>query len=89
VLLTIADTGQGIPADVLARVFEPMFTTRNFGVGLGLPIARQIVELHGGTIGVESASSRGTTVHIRLPRQTPKATPQPVNDEFRLADSAA
>ncbi|HTO85528.1 MAG TPA: ATP-binding protein [Methylomirabilota bacterium] len=89
VLLTIADTAQGIPAEVLARVFEPMFTTRNFGVGLGLPIARQIVGLHGGTIGVESAAGRGTTVTIRLPRQTQRSAPPLANDESRLAGSAA
>jgi signal transduction histidine kinase len=49
-------------------IFEPLFTTKNFGVGVGLPTVRQIVELHGGTIDVESAVGQGTTVTIFLPR---------------------
>lgn len=65
--LTISDTGPGIPAEVLPRVFEPMFTTRSFGSGLGLPITRQIVEQHGGTITVASPPAGGTEVTIRLP----------------------
>ncbi|HUL07365.1 MAG TPA: ATP-binding protein [Candidatus Acidoferrum sp.] len=66
--LSVVDTGPGIPADVLPRIFEPLFTTKNFGVGLGLPTVRQIVELHGGTIDVDSAVDVGTTVTIWLPR---------------------
>jgi PAS domain S-box-containing protein len=65
--LTIADSGPGIPADVLPRVFEPLFTTRNFGAGLGLPITRQIVEQHGGTIEIASPPKGGATVTICLP----------------------
>src|SRR5262245_40518274 len=66
--LSVIDTGPGIPPEVLPRIFEPVFTTKNFGVGLGLPTVRQIVELHGGTIDVESAVGEGTTVTIFLPR---------------------
>ncbi|MGH6960967.1 MAG: two-component system sensor histidine kinase NtrB, partial [Dongiaceae bacterium] len=73
VRLTIGDTGPGIPADVLPRVFEPLFTTRNFGAGLGLPITRQIVEQHGGTIAIESPAEGGATVTIWLPRRAQKA----------------
>jgi PAS domain S-box-containing protein len=73
VRLTIADSGPGIPADVLPRVFEPLFTTRNFGAGLGLPITRQIVEQHGGTIEIDSPPEGGTTVTIWLPRLTHQA----------------
>jgi PAS domain S-box-containing protein len=68
VRLSVVDTGPGIPPDVLPRIFEPLFTTKNFGVGLGLPTVRQIVELHGGTIDVESAVGKGTTITIFLPR---------------------
>jgi PAS domain S-box-containing protein len=68
VRLTIGDTGPGIPADVLPRVFEPLFTTRNFGAGLGLPITRQIVEQHGGTIDIASPPEGGATVTVSLPR---------------------
>jgi PAS domain S-box-containing protein len=67
-LLTIGDTGPGIRADVLPRIFEPLFTTKSFGVGLGLPTVRQIVEQHGGAIDIDSAVGTGTTVRIRLPR---------------------
>ncbi len=53
--------------EALARVFEPYFSTKATGTGLGLPIARRNVELSGGAIEVESARGRGTTVILRLP----------------------
>ena len=68
VRLSIIDNGPGIPPDVLPRIFEPLFTTKGFGVGLGLPTVRQIVEKHGGTIDVTSAGAGGATVTIWLPR---------------------
>jgi PAS domain S-box-containing protein len=68
VRLAVSDTGPGIPAHVLPRIFEPLFTTKSFGVGLGLPTVRQIVEQHGGTLHVESAADAGTTFTIFLPR---------------------
>jgi PAS domain S-box-containing protein len=68
VRVSIADTGPGIPPEVLPRIFEPLFTTKNFGVGLGLPTVRQIVELHGGTIDVDSLPGEGTTFTVWLPR---------------------
>jgi CheY-like chemotaxis protein len=69
VRLEIADTGRGIPPDVLARIFEPFFTTKaaGEGTGLGLSLCRSIVEDHGGTITVESVPGRGTTFGIELP----------------------
>jgi PAS domain S-box-containing protein len=70
VLLTIADTGPGIGPEVLPRIFEPLFTTKSFGVGLGLPTVRQIVEQHGGTIDIASTPGAGTIASIRLPRLT-------------------
>ncbi len=66
--LTVADTGPGIAADILPRIFEPLFTTKSFGVGLGLPTVRQIVEQHGGTIDLESSPGAGTSFTIWLPR---------------------
>jgi len=69
VRLTVADTGPGIPPDILPRVFEPLFTTKGFGVGLGLPTVRQIVEKHGGTIDIGSPDASGTVVTIWLPRE--------------------
>jgi signal transduction histidine kinase len=65
--VVVADTGRGIPPDVLPRVFEPLFSTKNFGTGLGLPTVKQIVELHHGSIRIESELSQGTRVIIRLP----------------------
>jgi signal transduction histidine kinase len=65
--LAIADTGIGMDAVALDRIFEPYFSTRASGTGLGLTIAKRNVELNGGTIAVESARDRGTTVRITLP----------------------
>jgi len=69
VRVEIADTGRGIPPEVLARIFEPFFTTKptGEGTGLGLSLCRSIVEDHGGTITVESLPGRGTTFGIELP----------------------
>jgi two-component system, NtrC family, nitrogen regulation sensor histidine kinase NtrY len=68
--VSVRDDGHGIPADVLPRVFEPHFSTRTSGSGLGLAISRQLVEGWGGSITVESAAGRGTTVEIRLREAT-------------------
>ncbi|MFA5083364.1 MAG: ATP-binding protein [Hydrogenophilaceae bacterium] len=69
--IDIRDNGQGIPADILARIFDPFYTTKeaSHGSGLGLFIVREIVEEHGGCIAAESAPGRHTVFHIRLPRQ--------------------
>ena len=66
-LLTVGDTGDGIPADLLPKIFEPYVTTKTKGVGLGLSIARRIVEAHGGRIGVESQPGSGSRFTITLP----------------------
>jgi signal transduction histidine kinase len=50
--IAVSDTGPGIPDDVLPRIFDPLFTTRNFGVGLGLPLVRQIAQQHRGSVAV-------------------------------------
>jgi signal transduction histidine kinase len=67
VAIRIADTGVGMDQEALERVFEPYFSTKTTGTGLGLPIARRNVELNGGSIDVASEKGRGTTVTIRLP----------------------
>ena len=67
VLLTVADTGVGMDQDAVARIFEPYFSTKASGTGLGLTIAKRNVELIGGTISVESERGVGTTVTIGLP----------------------
>jgi signal transduction histidine kinase len=67
VTLTIADRGVGIEAAALAHVFDPYFTTKRGGTGLGLPIAKNIVEGLGGSIAVTSSSGYGTELRIELP----------------------
>jgi two-component system sensor histidine kinase HydH len=66
-LITVRDTGVGIPQKNLPRIFEPYFTTKAKGSGLGLAIARRIVEAHGGTIAVSSEAGQGCRFRISLP----------------------
>jgi signal transduction histidine kinase len=66
VAISIEDRGAGIAADDLPRIFDPYFTTRRAGTGLGLPIAKNIIDGLGGTIAVDSAPGRGTTIRIEL-----------------------
>ncbi|MDP9013486.1 MAG: PAS domain S-box protein [Pseudomonadota bacterium] len=70
VILTVADTGVGMPAEVLARIFEPFFTTKEIGKGsgLGLPQVYGFAQQSGGSVEVDSAVGRGTTVTLLLPR---------------------
>lgn len=64
----VQDTGGGISPEVREKLFEPFFTTKQGGTGLGLPLSRQIVEAHGGTISVDSVVGRGTTFLLSFPR---------------------
>ena len=63
----VADTGKGIPQKLQDRLFEPFFTTRTEGTGLGLAIVREVTQMHGGEIFVESELNKGTTFTVRLP----------------------
>jgi PAS domain S-box-containing protein len=65
--IEVADTGAGIAAENLSKVFEPFFTTRATGIGLGLAIVRKTIHDHGGTIVVRSIINKGTTFVIKLP----------------------
>lgn len=67
VKISFTDNGRGIPAELLGRIFEPGFTTKRQGTGLGLPISLKIVQDHGGTIEVRSEEGRGSTFTIVLP----------------------
>jgi two-component system, sporulation sensor kinase E len=67
VLVRFTDTGGGISAENLSRVFEPYFTTKTSGTGLGLLIVRRIVREHGGELSIESSEDKGLTLTIRLP----------------------
>lgn len=69
--VTIEDEGPGIPAHVRHQIFEPFFTTKHRGTGLGLPIARRAVELHGGRLAVDSPPGRGAIVTVDLPVEQP------------------
>ncbi|AVO38439.1 ATP-binding protein [Pukyongiella litopenaei] len=68
VVLDVTDRGIGMTDDVRRRIFEPLFSTNAFGVGLGMPLVRRIIEHMGGTVRVTSESGTGTTVQFRLPR---------------------
>jgi len=70
VVLTVADTGVGLSAEVRRRLFEPYFSTKSSGTGLGLAIVRRAVEAHQGRIEVEAREGRGTAFRIHLPRVT-------------------
>jgi len=68
-VLILKDSGIGMAKDLVERIFDPYFSTKDVGTGLGLPIAKKIVEDHGGTIRVESEVQKGTVITIRLPRK--------------------
>jgi two-component system, NtrC family, sensor histidine kinase HydH len=67
-LLTVEDRGQGLSTEVLARLFEPLFTTRSTGTGLGLALCHRIVEKHSGTISAVNRPGGGATFSVRVPR---------------------
>jgi signal transduction histidine kinase len=75
VRIRVSDTGMGMDADALARAFEPYFSTKTSGTGLGLPIAKRNIELCGGAITVMSARDQGTTVELTLPVAVGETTP--------------
>ena len=68
VVLTVADSGNGVDANALARAFDPFFTTKASGTGLGLAIVARIVEAHGGAVTLANAPTGGAVVTVRLPR---------------------
>lgn len=65
--IEVADTGPGIPEQVLSKVLEPLFSTKSLGTGLGLPIVQRIMERHSGGLEIASAAQRGTQVRLWLP----------------------
>jgi signal transduction histidine kinase len=67
VVVTVRDNGSGIEAPDAARLFQPYFTTKKHGTGLGLFVTRKLVTDHGGAVAFESAPGRGTAFHVRLP----------------------
>jgi len=65
--IQVVDDGPGIAPEAIDRIFEPSFTTRTSGTGLGLPIVKQIIDDLGGTVAIESTPEKGTTVTLLLP----------------------
>ena len=96
VFIEIADTGCGIAPEYINRIFDPFFTTKEEGkgTGLGLAVSRNIIDSHGGDIGVRSAVGLGTTFRVILPRLTPlqqpaPTCPPPADSPLHLAAAAA
>lgn len=67
VSITVSDTGTGIPEDIQGKIFEPYFTTRDTGSGLGLTVVYKVVREHGGDLHMDSVPDRGTTFRISIP----------------------
>ena len=85
-LITVKDTGPGIPHSLIPKIFEPLFTTRQIGTGLGLPSCKNIIEKHGGSIDVSSARGKGATFLIRLPTKTEWENLSKIGDKEKLTD---
>jgi len=79
VQLQVRDTGSGIPADTLPQLFDPLYTTKSEGTGLGLYIVQEIVAVHAGQVTVQSVAGQGTTCTITLPRAAAEAPIQSAN----------
>ncbi|MCH8887301.1 MAG: GHKL domain-containing protein, partial [SAR324 cluster bacterium] len=65
--ISVKDTGPGMSQEVLDKIFEPLFSTKTYGIGLGLATVRQIVEMNGGTISIKSRLGKGTQALLKLP----------------------
>lgn len=85
VKLTVADDGPGIPEDIKKRMFDPFFSTRADGTGLGLPIVARIVDCLGGRIEVESSPETGTIFVVLLPKELASKTQSNVLQEVALS----
>jgi PAS domain S-box-containing protein len=75
--IVVADRGSGIPPEVLEHIFDPLFTTKPSGTGLGLAVVHQVVTAHGGSIRVQSEVGVGTEFHLLLPAAVPPPEPPP------------
>jgi signal transduction histidine kinase len=71
--VVVRDRGAGLAGDALPQLYEPLYTTKPVGTGLGLPLAKAIVEAHQGTISAANAEGGGAVFRVRLPRDGPSA----------------
>jgi signal transduction histidine kinase len=96
IALAVADNGPGIPRDAIGRIFNPFFTTRSTGTGLGLPIAHRILDAHAGRVAVRSVETdpvrnipgTGTIVELLIPLPTAGAAAAPMHEHTPLGDAA-
>jgi signal transduction histidine kinase len=71
IFVSVTDSGPGMAPETLAKAFDLFYTTRKDGTGVGLPLVRQAVEMHGGEVEVRSSRGEGTVVTMWLPARTP------------------
>jgi len=86
ILISIKDSGPGIPKKLIPKIFDPLFTTRQIGTGLGLPSCKNIIEKHGGSIDVSSPKGKGATFLIRLSKKTEWEQISKIGDKEKLTD---
>jgi signal transduction histidine kinase len=72
--LSVADDGEGIPAEILSKIFNLYFTTKKEGSGIGLAMTYRIIQLHNGQVDVESKLGQGTTFILKIPVVNPSET---------------
>ncbi len=88
-VIMVEDTGPGIPPEILPHIFEPGFSTKSTGTGLGLTVVKKIVDLYEGTISINSEPGRGTRFILRLPKRLPfvkflKTAPQEIKKRRKI-----
>jgi len=86
ILFSIKDSGPGIPKKLISKIFDPLFTTRQIGTGLGLPSCKNIIEKHGGSIDVVSPKGKGATFLVRLSKKTEWERISKIGDKEKLTD---